>query len=469
MQSKAYLGIDVSKGYSDFILLGANKEVLEATFQLDDNNPGREKLSQVIDEWFDRGLEELFCGVESTGGYENNWYNHLQKLSKSKNLMVARLNPKGVKSVSEAALKRTITDAVSAENIAVYLMSFPEKVVYSNNTNEFSSHFKEGRHCLSFKRMLVKQKVQLNNQLEKLLYQHFCETLTYCRHGIPNWLLKMLVKYPTANQVLKAGEKNLIKIKGISAEKARAILLKASLSNQVVSSRIEHAIKVTAKEIIHKQELIEEETKFLIEQYRDEKQVSLLNSIVGIGFSGAVNILLEIEDINRFSSAKKLCSFFGLHPTFKQSGDGTWSNKLSKKGRGEIRSILYMCCLSAIRADDNFKQLYARFRGKGMNHYQAICVVMHKMLRIIYGVLKSQKQYDPAVDRENVAKSAEKRKETADKLKEETKEKKRAIERYKDLEEDAPISRRAAQKRNKQETSQSPHLEELAGSIPAQG
>jgi len=69
MKSKAYLGIDVSKGYADFLLLDEDKQVLEQPFQLDDNKPGREKLGELINQWFDNGLKELFCGVESTGGY----------------------------------------------------------------------------------------------------------------------------------------------------------------------------------------------------------------------------------------------------------------------------------------------------------------------------------------------------------------------------------------------------------------
>ena len=46
-----------------------------------------------------------------------------------------------------------------------------------------------------------------------------------------------------------------------------------------------------------------------------------------------------------------------------------------------------------------------------MKHYQAMGVVMHKLLRIIYGVLKSKKGYDPDVDEKNVLKAAEKQQE----------------------------------------------------------
>jgi hypothetical protein len=49
MKKKAFLGIDVSKGYADFLLLDQEKQVLEDTFRLNDNKAGRLKLSQIIE------------------------------------------------------------------------------------------------------------------------------------------------------------------------------------------------------------------------------------------------------------------------------------------------------------------------------------------------------------------------------------------------------------------------------------
>lgn len=467
MNDKAFLGIDVSKGYADFLLLDQNKNILEDTFQLSDNQAGRLKLTQIIEHWFALGLEELFCGVESTGGYENNWFSHLQHLAKYQNLKITRLNPKGVKSVSEAALKRTITDAVSAENIAVYLIAFPEKIVYSDKFIQLDSTFKEARQILTFKRMLIKQKVQLNNQLEKLLYQHFSEILVYCRNGMPNWLLELLVRYPSAKQVSRASEKMLIGIKGIGRNKAQAILRKVQQSNQSVSEQIKRLISETAKEIIHKKKLIEKEESALIKQYKGHDQVKLLCTIKGIGPNTAIGMLLEIEDINRFETSKQLSSFFGVHPVFKQSGDGNWGSRMSKKGRPEIRAALYMSCLTAIRSDENIKQQYARFRAKGMNHYQAMGVVMHKMLRVIFGVLKSQIAYNPKIDLQNIETASMKREETLLNIQKQKLEKKRKTERYNQGDTDAPLSRIAAQKRKKQEASQSLLIKDNAGLPPA--
>ena len=353
----------------------------------------------------------LYCGVESTGGYEDNWYRVLKALSFKLNLKVARLNAKAVKAVGDASLKRTITDAVSAENIAVYLISFSEKVDYGERVVVSDTCFKEGRQQYTYIRMLQKQKVQLNNQLEKLLYQYFSEILVYCRHGIPAWLLLLLSRYSCALSAKKAGLAKLSAIKGVSNAKAAAILKKLEQSDQYVSKQVQHLISVTSKELLHKQELIDAEKEYIIEQYKNHPIILLLTTIPGIGLDTATAIMMEIEDIGRFEFCKQLASYFGVHPTFKQSGDGIWGNHMSKKGRAELRAILYMATLSGIRWNPIIQQKYAYSRAAGMNHHQAAGVSMHKLLRIIYGVLKSNQPFQPETDRKNVERSREKQSE----------------------------------------------------------
>jgi transposase len=449
MGKTGYLGIDVSKGYADFILLDSSKKVIEKLFQLSDTVEGRRHLKNVIEGWMKNEIKMLYCGVESTGGYENNWYNMLKGMSLAFDLKVARLNPKGVKAVSDAALKRTITDAVSAENIAVYLIAFPDKIQYE--TKEEGSVFKEGRTQYSFIRMLIKQKVQLLNQLEKVLYHYFPEVLRYSRRRMPSWLLHLLIKYPCATAALKAGARKLSAIKGVSMDKAEAFLGKLGKGESPqVSDAIKHVITRTSRLIIQKDEMIDEEKGYLAEQYKDFAEVQLLQTIPGVGLDTAVLLMLEIEDVNRFETAGKLCSYFGVHPTFKQSGDGMWKVGMSKKGRGNIRAGLYMSGLTGVQHCPILKQIYARFRAQGMNHYQAMGVVMHKLLRMIYGILKSKKPYNVQVDEQNVSRSEEKAKQEKEKRKEEKKETKLSKHRFQDIDIEGPISRRTAGKIIKQ-------------------
>jgi len=454
MEKQGFLAIDVSKGYSDFLLVGSSGGVMEEGFQLPDSKDGRQKLKELVAGWQAAGLEELYCGVESTGGYENNWYSWLKTAFKDTAVYVCRINPRGVKAIGEASLKRTITDAVSAENIASYMTRFPHKLDYGQRGEAPNEGFKEGKMHITCIRMLQKQKVQSSNQLEKLLYQYFSEVLVYCRHGIPVWLLAALAKYPTAAAVAKAGVARLSAINNISAEKAKSIIAKAKDNTQEVSPQIAHVIMVTAAEVLHKEALVKQERKYLAALYKDCEEVVLLSSIPGVGIDSAVAFALEIEDVARFADAKKMAAFFGVHPTFKQSGDGMWGNHMSKAGRGEIRATLYMVALSGARHNPVLKQVYAASRAKGMKHGQAAGVVMHKMLRIIYGILKSKTKFNASTDEQNQQDAKEKQKDNEQKIKEGKKLKKQKKHRFQTISTDAPISRRTEQRIKKQTAAQ---------------
>lgn len=364
--------MDVSKGTCEVILLDSGKQILEDGFALDDCKQGRQMLSELIDGWFSGGLTHLYCGVESTGGYENNWFRFLCSLAAphavgGKTLKVARINPKAIKGCGQAALLRTQTDQTSAVSIASYLMNWPEKVSYSHMV---------ARQQVGFITMLHKQKTQLTNQLEKLMYQHIGELLVYCRHGIPGWLLRLLARFPSRKHMRRAGRQKLAAIKGISPGKAARLLDKLDDGQPASSPMSCHPIKATARQILHLQSQIDAEEAYLISQYKDHPDAKLLETIKGVGLPSAVRLVVQIEDIGRFEEAKKLCAYFGVHPTWKQSGDGVWKIGMSKQGRASVRATLYMCSLSAIRCNEDFKALYHSFRSKGMNHYQAIGVVM---------------------------------------------------------------------------------------------
>jgi len=133
MAENNYLGIDVSKGYADFTILDQKKSCVEKNFQFDDTFAGHNALYKFLVYFFKANPEtHLYAAVESTGGYENNWYNSLSKWQSIFPLSVARVNPFGVNYNSKATLNRIVTDKQSAKNIADYMISHPEKVAYQN-------------------------------------------------------------------------------------------------------------------------------------------------------------------------------------------------------------------------------------------------------------------------------------------------------------------------------------------------
>jgi len=438
--SKYYMGIDASKGYADFLVVNADKKPTDAGFQLDDTADGHQKLMAYLNDFFTRYPEAtLYAAVESTGGYENNWYNRLKSCAETLLMHVARINPAWIKSNSEASAQRNKTDAISAKDIAEYQIAHPEKVAYDEED------YPSLRRQWTLIKMYVKQKMQLLNQLEPQLYSSMPELLAFCRQGVPVWLLKLLTRYPSYEQVQRTGEAGLSQIAYISTQKAQQVIALVEkgigMSDQVTAQ----ILKSLATQILHAEKLIQQQKHFLEKNYQEAKhETELLLTFKGIGVYSAVGLLLNIVDIRRFPTAKHLASYFGLHPVYKKSGDGIWGMHMSKKGRSEPRAILYMVAFSAIQHNPLIKELYARCLAKGMHKSAAMGVCMHKILRIIYGMLKNNIPFDPNIDRNNREKIHRHNQEQVTKK----------ARRFQEFDGNAPTSRRQQKKRKEQTQSQ---------------
>jgi transposase len=437
---KYFLGIDVSKGYADFIVLDGNKNIIEKNFQLDDTFEGHNQLYCYLSSFIDNNPDaQIISAVESTGGYENNWVRFLLKLHNDIPVSVARLNSFGVSHSSKADLKRVVTDKISAMTIAEYLINHQNKISFVEE-----DYFAPLRKQWIFIKLLVKQKVQLYNQLEPLLYSANPELLIFCKHGTPKWVLQLLKKYPSAAVLSKASVSALTKIPYITAEKANTLINNANSSvaslNDKVSSSL---VKTVVEQIISLDKSIAMQVK-LLEKNCPLPEIELLKSFTGIGTYSAVGLMLEIRAIERFSSAKKLASFFGLHPVYKISGDGIGGIHMSKKGRKEPRLILFNIARTAINHNPLIKEVYQKHLKTGMTGLAALGVVMHKILRIIYGMLKHNSKFNPDIDKLNSEKT----------FKPVIKPLELKHRRYQSFDSSAPISRKQNRKREEQMKSQ---------------
>ncbi len=206
----------------------------------------------------------------------------------------------------------------------------------------------------------------------------------------------------------------------------------ASADDQVT----EQLIRATVKQILDLNNTIKAQTKILTDKCA-VAEVELLKTFIGISDYSAIGLMLEIQSVKRFLSSKKIASFFGIHPAYKKSGDGTWKYRMSKKGRKEPRRILFMVAMSAIKSNPLIRSIFQQAVERGMEKKAAVGLCMHKILRIIYGMLKHNKAFDPEIDRRNRQKKPlRQRRVCQDKNR-----------RYQDFDSKAPISRRQKMKR----------------------
>ena len=230
-------------------------------------------------------------------------------------------------------------------------------------------------------------------------------------------------------------------------ERARKLITDAKTSVASAADPItEQLISATVNQILQLKKTIKAQTKIMAVECAIP-EVELLKTFTGIGDYSAIGLMLEIQAVERFSTAKNLASFFGIHPVYKTSGDGAAGFRMSKKGRKEPRAILFMVTMSAITCNSLIRDIYQKHVANGMEKMAAIGLCMHKILRIIYGMLKNNTPFNPEVDLKN-------RKRTNTKSQQKSTDKNR---RFQEFDTDAPISRRQKKKREEQRLSQNAH------------
>lgn len=124
----------------------------------------------------------------------------------------------------------------------------------------------------------------------------------------------------------------------------------------------------------------------------------LLRSIPGIGLLTAVRLMVELPDIHAFTNPKQLVAHAGLAPTVCQSGSAVHRRgHTSRKGNAVLRAQLYMPALVALRHNPVIQALQQRLQRAGKPKMVIVVAAMRKLLHLAFGVLKSDRPFDPAV------------------------------------------------------------------------
>lgn len=131
-----------------------------------------------------------------------------------------------------------------------------------------------------------------------------------------------------------------------------------------------------------------------------QPQLVLLQTIAGIDIMGAAMLLVEISaDMHSFGSAERLASWVGICPGNNESAGKRKSGK-TRKGNAWVRRLLCEFAQAASHSRCALKDKFAALSIR-KGHKKSIVALAHKMLRIIFAMLKTGKPYqDKAVDYE---------------------------------------------------------------------
>ena len=130
------------------------------------------------------------------------------------------------------------------------------------------------------------------------------------------------------------------------------------------------------------------------EKYRD--RVALLRRIPGIGLLIAMELLLELQDVERFRTGDELAAYVGLTPSQYSSGDHVRMGHITRIGKPELRGAMIEAAWVYVRKDKHAAETYATIRTRAGGK-RAIVAMARRMLLLSRSVLINRTSFVPAV------------------------------------------------------------------------
>lgn len=135
-----------------------------------------------------------------------------------------------------------------------------------------------------------------------------------------------------------------------------------------------------------------------------EKEIKNITTIPGVGRLTATIVLAETNGFELIRNKKQLISYSGLDVREKQSGTSIKGKpRISKKGNKFLRKAMFFPALSAVKYEQNYKEIYARLVSKNGIKMKGLVAVQRKLLELIYIIFKNKTVYQSNYNKEKRA------------------------------------------------------------------
>ena len=383
-----YVGIDIAKNTHWASAMNSDGEILLEPFSFQNNNEGFQKFISKLSN-FDK--QKMLIGLESTAHYGENIISYLFNLD----YKIGIINPIQTSNLRKSNIRKTKNDKVDTFIIIKSLTLNNYNLVTTRDINNIKlKGLTRSRHNLIV--MRSRSKIQLASFIDQL----FPELNKFFKGNLHlNVSYQLLKEYSSPKDISSL---HLTKLSNILHDnshgrynKEDAIRLRELAKNSVGidNPTLSLQIKQAILQIELYSEQIEEVEK-LSKQILDEMKSKLL-TIPGMSYNQATVIHGFIGDISRFNKSCQLLAYAGLDPSIYQSGNfEARSTRMSKRGNSLLRYNLVYAAHNLVLHNKTFKEYYDLKRSQGKTHYCALGHCSHKLVRIIFKMLKSNVDFN---------------------------------------------------------------------------
>jgi transposase len=204
----------------------------------------------------------------------------------------------------------------------------------------------------------------------------------------------------------KAPREIIEKLSAYLAQRARLVKIQKLLLVPVKEQMLYHdkeQVKLlkrntepVLKSIIKQLKEIEKEILKLIgSDERLAKLYKYVSSVKGVGFVTTVNIIVSTNEFISISEPKKFACYAGVVPFEHSSGTSVrGKTRVSRLANKNIKMLLHLSALTAIRSDGDLHEYYNRKLAEGKNKMSVINAIRNKIVLRIFACIRNEKKYE---------------------------------------------------------------------------
>jgi transposase len=392
------VGVDIAKETQWARFVDYRGLELGKALKFQNNKKGFENILASIETICkNKRLDDVIVGMEPTGHYWKPLANYLI----IHEVTVVMVNPYHTKRAKELDdNSQTKSDKKDALTIAKLVRDGRYYEVYMPQ-----DIFAELRVLSNSRISLMKRYNALKNTITAVMDEYFPEIKTVFKNPLNGKASMQILKTcPFPSLILELGVEGVLAEikkavkKTVGRKKAQQLVETAKNSIGVgygiASAKLKLGLMIEELELLTKQ----------LEHLEAAMEVALAETgfgeiilgIPGIGVVTAASFLGEIGDPLRFDHPRQISKMAGYNLIEDSSGKNKSGTVISKRGRKNLRNVLYQMAMTTVAVNNEMKELYKYLKTRENNPLkkkQALVVISKKIITVIYNLVKKQTEY----------------------------------------------------------------------------
>ena len=132
--------------------------------------------------------------------------------------------------------------------------------------------------------------------------------------------------------------------------------------------------------------------KMLENDKKNQRKIEILQFAKGIGNVSTSMLIAQLPELGKLNR-EQIAKLVGVAPMNRDSGN-TMGKRFIMGGRGNVRAILYMATLVAIRHNEKIRAYYAHLKSHKKASKVAIVACMRKFITILNHFIKTDQVWE---------------------------------------------------------------------------